>query len=91
MINKDDIMELHETIVVLKNRQHKAKKLAKELLAEIDDMEQMLKVLTNEYETLKRKAEKKLKYGIQPRYSFPVCFGMVYLYISRSGQRKAAI
>lgn len=58
MIKKDDVMQLHDTIAILKGRQNKAKLLAKMLLDEIDGIDGMLEVLTKEYEGLKRKAEK---------------------------------
>jgi hypothetical protein len=57
MIKKDDILELHESIVKLKEKQKKARKIAQALISEVESMEDMLESLETDYKILKRKAD----------------------------------
>ena len=57
MIKKDDVMELHENIAKLKERQKKAAALAKALIMEIEYIDMYIDSIELEYMDLKRKAD----------------------------------
>lgn len=56
MVNKDDVMELHSTIVAMKKSQERMKKLADSFQKEVEDMDDLIQVLEREYQSLKEKA-----------------------------------
>jgi hypothetical protein len=57
VIKKEDVMELHETIIKIEKRQEKLLSLAYNIVEELKGMDEMLEILKNDYKNLKEKGE----------------------------------
>lgn len=57
MVSKDDVMELHSTIVAMKSKQENMRKLSMTLQKEAEEMDGLIEVLEKDYQALKAKAE----------------------------------
>lgn len=55
MIKKEDVMELHSQIHMMKEKQKRVKKLIEQLVTETEEMDNIIEGLEYEYHILKRK------------------------------------
>jgi hypothetical protein len=58
-VSKDDVMEMHDTIVALEKKQKKAIKMVTDGLSELEDIGELLSSLRKSYEELKSKTGNK--------------------------------
>jgi hypothetical protein len=56
-VSKDDVMELHDTIVALEKKQKEALKMVTNGLRQLEDIGELLSSLRRSYEELKSRAD----------------------------------